>query len=47
MRRIQIQKVRRAPVREDTVLPLDPRDPFVVRAKSLAKERELERKEVR
>jgi hypothetical protein len=48
MRRIQIQKTRRTTAREDPVLPLDPRDPCVVRAKSLANKRELhERKEQR
>jgi len=40
MRRIQIQKPRRSSVHEDVVLPLDPRDPFVVRARSLANKRE-------
>jgi hypothetical protein len=40
MRRIQMQKTRRTTAREDAVLPLDPRDPCVVRAKWLANKRE-------
>lgn len=48
MRRIQMDRRtqdRRA--RESEPLPLDPRDPAVVRAKQVARERGLERREGR